>query len=425
MGRFRLQLSSTQTTLAAGVGLGMAVGLALPPLWRRLRRHNNTTSNTTHAVRSFDGCIHLAKQTLEDLVAAILTEAGVSSKRNAALVASVLVYADARGIPSHGVNRADTYVNELLAGVVDGTATPTIETTTTGSCCATVHGHNGLGAVAADLAMTSAIRLAKEHGVGMVVCHASNHFGAAGYWAQMALEKGMIGMSFTNTSPFSVPTGGRTRAVGTNPFCFFAPTSAPHDGGFQLDMATTVVPVGKIEVMHRLGRAVPSGWGVDRYGNECTDGEEICRHGGLYPLGGTEETAGYKGYGLGMVVEILCGVLSGCQNVGPNIQPWLATRAGAIDYGHCFLAIDPNRFAPGFEDRLQAYLETMRSLPGHVQVAGDPEKRFEKDAKTKGVMLHAPVAATLKRLAEQFKVEIPEELKSLDSTNSKESLYAK
>ena len=166
-----------------------------------------------------------------------------------------MTFADARGIPSHGCNRADTYINEIVAGLVDVSAEPVV--TQRSGCCAVVDGRNGLGAVTSHVAMETALKLADENGVSVVVCHSSNHFGAAGYWAKMALDRGMIGMSFTNTSPYGVPTGGRTRAVGTNPFCFFAPCAS--DDSFQLDMATTVVPVGKIEVMDRIGKPVPVG----------------------------------------------------------------------------------------------------------------------------------------------------------------------
>ena len=409
------------------IGIGVVIGMALPSALGRLRARLNLQkkkgkcdkSDGTHAVRSFDACLHLDRQSLENFVSKILVKAGTDPSQ-ADLVASVLAYADTRGIPSHGVNRTDTYVNEIENGVVNGRATPIIEKKT--GCCAIIDGKNGLGAVTSNLAMDTAISIAKDFGVGIAVCHNSNHFGAAGYWARKALEQGMIGMSFTNTSPFAVPTGGRTRAVGTNPFCFFAPA----DGGdsFQLDMATTTVPVGKIEVMHRLGKPIPPGWGLDRNGGACIDGEEICRHGGLYPLGGPEETAGYKGYGLGMFVEIMCGILSNSA-YGPDIGPWLATREGAIDYGHCFLVIDPSRFAPGFEERMGQYLRTMRYLPGNVKVAGDPEKEYEQNVKKMGVTLHGPVAATLKRLAERFEVSVPPELRSLDSSAAKESLYKK
>jgi len=367
---------------------------------------------------------------LEEFLSKILVQAGASPS-HANLVASVLTYADSRGIPSHGSNRADLYANELSAGVVNGKATPVIEQQS--GCCAVVNGKNGLGAVTSDLAMNTAISLAKEHGVGFVVCHMSNHYGAAGYWAQRALDAGLIGMSFTNTSPIVVPTGGKARAVGTNPFCFFAPAvrgncndreKSSERESFQLDMATSVVPIGKVEVMHRLGKACPEGWGVDREGVGSTDAEEICRRGGLYPLGGAEETAGYKGYGLAMFVEILCSVLSGAA-IGPSVQPWLASREGHIDYGHCFIVIDPARFTSGFDERLSSYMKAMRSLPGNVNIPGDPERAFEIDAYKNGVILHNPVAATLKNLAKRYEVEIPLAFENIDVSISKKSLYAR
>mmetsp|Transcript_37373 Transcript_37373/g.63613 ORF Transcript_37373/g.63613 Transcript_37373/m.63613 type:complete len:192 (-) Transcript_37373:989-1564(-) len=189
-------------------------------------------------------------------------------------------------------------------------------------------------------------------------------------------------------------------------------------------MATTVVPIGKVEVMHRTGKEVPVGWGVDRNGSDCTSGEEICKFGGLYPLGGSEETAGYKGYGLGMFIEIMCAVLSGSPDVGPDIKSWSVTRDGALNYGHAFVVINPKRFSPGFEDHLGAYLDRMRGLPGgNVQVAGDPEKEFERDAAENGIILHKEVATTLKLLAERFGVAVPEEMRRLDVLKAKPSLY--
>jgi len=419
------------------LGIGIGIGLILPPIARRLRRILSESSSTkvvevsddtTHVVRSglrSSSAVRVPRSVLEDFVARCLVGAG-ADQSHAPLVAAVLVYADARGIPSHGVNRADHYANEIESGVVDGTAVPVVEKSS--GCCAVVDGKNGLGAVVSELAMKTAINLAREHGVGFVVCHQSNHFGAAGFWAQRALEEGMMGMSFTNTSPFAVPTGGMTRAVGTNPFCCFAP--AVHDDGasfakldsFQLDMATTVVPIGKIEVMDRIKKPVPAGWGVDRNGKNCHDAEEICKHGGLYPLGGPEETGGYKGYGLGMFVEIMCSILSGAA-VGPHVEKWVPSREGAIRYGHCFVAVDPTRFASGYSERLVQYLDTMRSLEGNVQVPGDPEKAFEQDAAKNGVLLHGEVAASLKSLADKFGVEVPSVFASIDTASSRASLY--
>mmetsp|Transcript_37373 Transcript_37373/g.63612 ORF Transcript_37373/g.63612 Transcript_37373/m.63612 type:complete len:300 (-) Transcript_37373:1363-2262(-) len=215
---------------------GIALGVVLPPLLNRVhaaianatgkaKKEDAAANSTTHAVRDglLSSSVRLEKSKLDAFLSRIFVSAGCAVS-HADLVASVLSFADARGIPSHGCNRADTYINEIQAGLVDASAAPIVSEIS--GCCAVVDGRNGLGAVTSQLAMETALRLAEEHGASVVVCHSSNHFGAAGFWAKMALDRGMIGMSFTNTSPIAVPTGGKTRAVGTNPFCFFAPAAS-------------------------------------------------------------------------------------------------------------------------------------------------------------------------------------------------------
>lgn len=414
--------SRPAANVAVGIGIGIAVGLIVPKIvasWQ-VKASSSKDDPNVHAARSgLASGIRMSRDKLDDFVSQILVGAGCTPE-GAKLVANVLTYADSRGIPSHGVNRADAYVNEIRAGLVDPTAVPVIEKCS--GSTAVINGNNGLGAVTSELAMETALDLAKQHGVALVTCRASNHYGAAGYWAKMALDRRCIGMSFTNTSPVAVPTRSRERGLGTNPFCFFAPASA--NDSFQLDMATTTVPIGKVEVLNRLGKPCPRGWGVDRHGNDCSDSAEICKFGGLYPLGGAEETAGYKGYGLGMFVEIMCSVLSNAGVVGPDVSPWTVARGRPLDYGHCFLVIDPERLAPDFDSRLRGYLDRMRNLPGdNVQVAGDPEKEFERDAAENGILLHGPVATTLKALAKRYNVTVPRELENLDETKSKASLY--
>lgn len=421
LGTALFAMSSSSSQLALGLGAGLALGLSLPHVLRLLRARagKGGGGGGTHSVRAgLDDptSVRLEAGTLRKLVAACLVKAGAAPS-HADQVAEVLAFADARGIPSHGVNRADLYAAELENGVVDGVATPVVERSE--GATAVVDGKNALGAVVSHLAMDTAIAKARAHGVGFVVCRRSNHYGAAGFWANRALGEGLIGLSFTNTAPFAVPTGGSTRAVGTNPFCCFAPAAG---ASFQLDMASTVVPIGKIEVMHRLGKRLPHGWGVDRHGNPCDDGAEVCQHGGLYPLGGGEETAGYKGYGLGMFIEMITSVLAGA-TVGRDVQSWLPSRSTPMDFGHCFICVDPKKFAPGFEHRLLAYMQSMRALPGSVQVPGDPEKAFEGDAKERGVLLHHGVALVLKRLANKHGVPLPAQFDGLDVSQSRDHLY--
>jgi len=142
-------------------------------------------------------------------------------------------------------------------------------------------------------------------------------------------------------------------------------------------------------------------------------------------LGGAKETAGWKGYDLGMFVEVMFSVLSNTSVVGPNVSPWTAARKGPLNCGHCFLVIDPERLTPGFENQLSPSrcLDRMRNLPGdNVPVAGDPKKDFERDVAKNGILLHGHVAATLKALAQRCNVGIPPKLKNLVETKSKVSL---
>lgn len=411
-------MSSRDALIISG---GIALGLALPRLIAHLR--NTSQKGTGHAVRDGlkNNSIRLPKETLVQLMASILCRAGASAA-HARQAADVLAFADERGIPSHGANRCDFYAKELQSCCIDGYAEPTLESCS--GCCAVVNGNNCLGATVSSFAMAQAIELGRKYGMAYVCCRNSNHYGAAGFWAAQAMEAGFCGFSFTNTAPFAAPTGGKTRAVGTNPFCFFAPgtTAAGAADSFQLDMATTVVPIGKIEVLDRIGAAAPHGWGVDRRGETCSNAAEIVQHGALFPLGGPAETAGYKGYGLGMFVEIMSSVFSGAA-VGPDVQEWSTSRTAHSDFGHGFLVIDPTRFTPGFETRLQRYMDQMRSLPGDVKVPGDPERAFERDANANGIVLHLGVATSLKALAESLGVPAPAELSALDAATSRRSLY--
>jgi len=175
--------------------------------------------------------VHVDRVDLERLVSACLQKAG-TPKDKADLVATVLVAADSRGVPSHGVNRAEMYCGELKAGLIDPHAEPCIAAETVST--ATVDGQNGLGAVVSKFSMELCIQKAKATGIGFVVCRRSNHFGIAGFWSEMALREGLIGFAFTNTSPFMVPTRAVARAGGTNPISCYCPAGSD---SFQLDMA--------------------------------------------------------------------------------------------------------------------------------------------------------------------------------------------
>lgn len=206
--------------------------------------------------------------------------------------ADLLVGADYRGHFSHGMNRLEMYLNDLSIKSTNGEAIPTIikETPST----AWVDGNNGLGAVVGNYCMDLAIKKAKQVGVGWVCAKGSNHYGMAGWYPMRAMKEGLVGMSMTNTSPLMAPTRSKEAALGTNPLSLGVPAKDDH---FLLDMATTAVAVGKIEIQRRKGEPLPHGWAQDPEGNETTDPELAFQTGCLMPLGGPEITSGYKGYG--------------------------------------------------------------------------------------------------------------------------------
>ncbi|XP_055383566.1 uncharacterized oxidoreductase YjmC isoform X2 [Condylostylus longicornis] len=294
-------------------------------------------------------------------------------KDHAEAQADLLINADYRGHFSHGMNRLEMYINDLLINSTDGAIKPKI--IKEGSSTAWVDGQNGLGAVVGNFCMDLAIKKAKEHGVGWVCAKRSNHYGMAGWYAIQAMEQGLIGISMTNTSPLVVATRSKQAVLGTNPLACAAPAK---NDKFILDMATSAVAVGKIEIQRRKGEPLPQGWAQDPEGDITNDPELAFKTGCLLPLGGAEITSGYKGYGLSAMVDILSGVSSGAL-YSTQVRKW--THAGAnseANLGQVFIAVDPNSFAPDFEERMTDFNSRLRNATPtdpnkKVLLAGDKE----------------------------------------------------
>jgi len=280
----------------------------------------------------------------------------VGTKRDHAVaLADVLVAADYRGHYSHGLNRLEMYIQDTSTGICESNAEP--EVISEKFATAFVDGKNSLGPVVGNFCMKLAIKKAKEFGVGWVAANNSNHYGIAGWYSMQAANEGLMGLSFTNTSPFLQPTRAKGSALGTNPITLAAP--GLNGDQFVLDMATTAVALGKLEIQQRKKEPIPEGWASDAEGRMTTDAT-AGMNGCLMPLGGAENTSGYKGYGLATLVEIFCGILAG-SNYGPNIRNWLNTRTKA-NLGQCFIAVDPGCFAPGFESRLSDLMSHFRHM---------------------------------------------------------------
>lgn len=346
-----------------------------------------------------------------DLVAftkQVLLRCGMSEE-DAGIAATVLIDADLMGIDSHGIAHLAThrsYVPGLRAGTVN--PRPAIRIVRETAATALVDGDGGSGLVVGYRAMQIAMRKAQETGSGTVAVTNSRHFGAAGYYALMAAQADLIGMAMTNSSPLVVPTFARKKMIGTNPIAFAAP--AGREQPFLCDLATSTVAMGKLEIAEREGKAIPPGWGQDGEARPSTDIPTIRREGGLTPLGGTPVGSSHKGYALGLMVDLLCGVLSG---VGFGLR--LHTPVGQA--GHFFAAWDVAAFRPLGEfkamlDDLQRTFRTAEPAPGAERVLLPGQREFETraDREQHGVPLHISVIQDLERLAEELGLEAPQPL---------------
>ena len=304
-------------------------------------------------------------------------------EETAAATAGHVLYADLHGIDSHGAAMLMSYHRRLGAGQLDPRATA--EVVRDGPATALVDGGGGLGHVPAETAMRLAIEKARANGVAAVAVRNSGHFGAAGAYASMAAEAGLIGMATTNVlEPAVVPTHGRDPKLGTNPIALAAP--AARNRPFLLDMATSAASLGQAVVAWRKGRSIPAGWAIDAAGRPVTNGRAAAEGRRLLPLGSTRPMGSHKGYGLATAVEILSSVLSGSDTVG-----------------HFTLALDPGAFTEGFAQGMDELLDDLRATrplgDAAVMVAGDPEREAAAERERTGIPLARAVVEDIRHVA--------------------------
>ena len=361
-----------------------------------------------------DAELQVQVTTLTDFCVRVFQSLGVPAE-DARITAEVLVSADLRGIASHGVARLRRYVEGLRSGVM--VAKPEVKVVTETPATASIDARAGLGQPVSYWAMQKAIQKAKEVGAGFVVVRNSNHYGIAGYYAMMALQDDCIGMSMTNADVLVVPTFGRDAMLGTNPIAVAAP--ADSERPFVMDMATSTVPRGKLEVYDRLGKPLPAGWATDERGVGTDDAPRVLENfkkragGGLLPLGGEGELlSGYKGYGLALWVDVFCAVLSGAA-FAKLVYPKTADgKPLPANLGHFFGAWRVDGFRPVDEfkasmDDLQQQLKNAPKVEGQDRIFIHGEKEYEKTElyTQQGVPLNPKVAADLEKIAGEVGVE--------------------
>jgi L-2-hydroxycarboxylate dehydrogenase (NAD+) len=328
---------------------------------------------------------------------------------DAELASIILVAADLRGIDSHGIARLAGYVRLFDNGRLNPNPKVKIihETPSTG----VLDGDAGLGLVVAPKAMEIAIEKAEKVGSGWISVQNSNHFGIAGYHANIAVAHDMIGWAMTHAAPLVTPTFSKEKLLGTNPIAVAIPAAT--EPTFLADFASTAVAYGKLEILQRKNQPAPIGWVQDKDGNSTDDSNAIKNGGALLPLGTDREHGSHKGYGLGAIVDILSGVLSGA-NFGPWVPPFATAgfmntgEQVGVGTGHFLgaMRIDGFRPADAFKADMDRWIKRFRNAEAvkgkKVIIPGDPERETEAKRLIEGINLLEPVKNDLYSLAQRF-----------------------
>ncbi len=337
---------------------------------------------------------------LQETCSRILQHAAIPPA-DAQFVALSLTEADLRGIHSHGSMRLGRYVRELREGITN--PSPQIRSLEEGPAFARIDGDGGLGQRVGRQSMSLCIAKARQAGSATVTACRSRHFGAAGFFALMALEHDLIGVTMTVASPRLAPTGGTLPLFGNNPLAM----AVPGNGDFPLlvDFATGSIAAGNLELAAANGTPIPLGVARDLQGNPTTD-PKVALQGTIVPI------AEHKGYGLTLLIEVLAGLLGG--------SPYFGVEKKQVDehvreqgIGHFFMAIDPSRFMPLPQFKaavalMVAQTKTSPRMPGVVEILlpGELEARRRQDRLRQGIPLAASTVEMLRKLGRECGAEL-------------------
>ena len=340
--------------------------------------------------------IRVSVKELTDFCVQALTKLGMS-KNDAKTTADVLVTTDQMGVYTHGTKALWGYIKRIKAGGLVVDAVPSV--VREGSSWAIVDGHSAIGMVTSAFAMNTAIAKAKTAGMAYVGVQNSCHFGAAGYYANLAAKAGMIGMAMANDIPSMAVPGSRKAVMGTNPFAYAAPTGG--EDTIFLDIASSVVAGGKIRYFQAQNKNVPDNWLVDADGVPTNDPFVYPLQGSILPF------AGHKGYGISIMNEIFAGILSGAGS-RYGILSWLDhDPTQPTLHGAAFIVIDVEQIMPRktFLERMDKMVRDIRESPkakgsNRIYLPGEMEWEKYHDARKRGILLPEDVMESLREAAE-------------------------
>lgn len=337
----------------------------------------------------------VSSETLQNLSEQLLVAAGAPLK-DARFVAHSLVMGNLTGHDSHGVNMIPSYLKRLKKGVINPGAK--IEIVKDTPVYALVNGNWNFGQLIADFVMSVGIQKADSNGISLVSAINCNHAGRVGEYCTKAAERGFIALMMVNAPPSVAPWGGARRKLGTNPICLAIPRK--NDEPILLDMATSIVANGKVSLKVGTGERVPEGWIIDSNGKPSTKPEDFEKGGAMLPFGT------YKGYGLGLMVDMLCGAFTG--SGGCDRIP----KDGAN--GVFCIVIKPDLFVSSedFLASIENIIKFVLDCPtqkgfSNILLPGQPEKRSFDERSRKGIPLHDVLWTKLKSAASELGVAFP------------------
>jgi (2R)-3-sulfolactate dehydrogenase (NADP+) len=320
---------------------------------------------------------------VEALAFARLSEAG-ATETQARPVAQSIRIAERDGVRSHGLMYLPIYAEHLICGKVDGKAVPQMSRPRVGAIV--VDAAHGFAHPAIDLGLPALVDAAHCSGIAAITLHRSYNCGILGHHAERIAEAGLIGLCFTHAPASIAPVGGHRPVIGTNPFALAVPDG--HGGArFVLDQSASVVAKSEVILRSRRGERLPEGWALDAAGQQTTDPAAALK-GSMLPSGGA------KGFGMGLLVEVLASALAGATS-SLEASPFSGAMGGPPSTGQCFIAIDPSAHAPGFTTRIAELAEAIEAQDG-ARLPGARRLAARERTGREGVTLDGDLANRLR-----------------------------